>query len=106
MHHHIADIDQHPVTRREPFDARLTVACVFQRAQHVIGKRPHMAMRAARSDNQRIGDRAFAAQVYADEILRLVVLKPVENQVFNAKTFLNGRTGTLVCIGRRRFGGG
>jgi|GEM_PF-5927898 len=101
----IANINQHPVTGRKPLDARLAMAGFLQRPQDVIGQSPHMAVGAARSNDQGVGDRAFAAQVDTDDVLRLIILKTVENQRLNRQTVLSGDGGTLVNIGRRRFGG-
>ncbi|MFT4091107.1 MAG: hypothetical protein QM645_10275 [Asticcacaulis sp.] len=64
-----------------------------------------MAMRATRSNDQGVCDRAFAAQVDTYDILRLIVLKTVENQRLNSQTVFCDGVGTLVNIGRRRFGG-
>lgn len=104
MDNHITDIDQHPVAGRKTFDTGLTETAFFQCAQHVVSQGPYVTMGTTRSDNQGVCDRAFAAQIDTYDILRLIILKAVENQGLNGQTVL-GDGGTLVNIGRRRFGG-
>lgn len=104
MDNHISDINQHPVASRKAFDAGLTKTGFFQGAQHVVSQGPYVTMRTTRSNDQGICDRAFAAQIDTYDVLRLIILKAVENQGLNGQTvFSDG--GTLVNIGRRRFGG-
>jgi len=61
-----------------------------------------MAVRAARSDDQGVGHRALAAQVDANNVLRLVVIQLVQDEGFERGFVEIG--GTLVDV--RRGGGG
>jgi hypothetical protein len=103
MHDDIADIDQHPVAGRQAFDLGLAVAGFLERADDVIGQGADMAVRAARRDDEGVGDRGLALQVDADDILRLVVIELIDDQGFQRlKAFGGGSfiVGGLTVVRR------
>jgi hypothetical protein len=66
----------------QTLDPGATLAAVLERAQQVVGERADMALRAARSDDQPIGDRALVLEVDKDDVLGLVFVQAAENEIF------------------------
>jgi len=78
----VPGVDQHPIAMGHPFHPGAAIAVLLQGAQQVVGDGAHMPLRPARSDDQAIGHRALARKIDDHDILRLVLVKAAQNQVF------------------------
>ena len=107
MDDHVADIDQHPVAGRQAFDLGLAIAVVLERAQHVVGQRADVAVRASGGDDEGIGDRRLALQVDADDVLGLLVVETLDNERFEGFQRVpfgaGGPGAALQRVGSSRF---
>jgi len=99
--HNVTGIKQHPVTGGQAFDAHLTETGILERAHNVIRQRADVTVRTARSDDQGVGHRALAAQIDADNVLRLIIIQLVQDDGFQRGIAEIG--GTLIDV--RRGGG-
>jgi hypothetical protein len=71
----VAGIDQHPIALAQALGAATAIAILFERLQHALGQRHHLALRAPAGDDEMIGDAGFALEVDDGEVFCLAIFE-------------------------------
>src|SRR6185503_426539 len=79
VHHHVAEVDQHPFAARLALDAVDARAVLPDLVLHAVGQRLHLARRVAARDHHALEHRGHARGVVDLDIAPLDVLEGVDH---------------------------
>src|SRR5687768_16005092 len=79
VHHHVPEVDQHPLAARLALDAVDARAAFADLLLHAIGEGAHLAVRLAARDHHALEHRGHARGVVDDDVAALDVLERLEH---------------------------
>src|SRR6185436_1801169 len=79
VHHHVAEIHQHPLAARLAFDAVDGRALLADAFLHAVGERPHLGIRGAARDHHALEHRWQARGVEHLDVVALHILERLDH---------------------------
>src|SRR5687767_10803399 len=80
VHHHVAQVDQHPLAAGLALDAVDARAELAHALLHAVGKRPHLAIRVTARDHHALEHRRQPRRIEHQDVVSLDVLERLDHQ--------------------------
>jgi len=77
----IVCVDEHPIPRREPFDADVAIKSFFDLVRKLNGHGCDLPCRTAGGYHHMVRNVGFSDQRYGDNFLRLIIVERLKNEL-------------------------